>query len=115
MAGALHPIGGRSGPDTVGLFTFLTLSDFQSFANDFGHRVVFAGQTSRKRRLRYGNAGSVLLLGLVSKRGAAGVFRFVRLRAAGFVQIFGAVNCSICFSSPRTRRANSGSRCIPAH
>jgi len=27
VAGALHPIGGRSGPDTVGLFTFLTLSD----------------------------------------------------------------------------------------
>jgi len=27
-----HPIGGRSGPDTVGLFTFLTLIDFQSFA-----------------------------------------------------------------------------------
>ena len=25
MAGALHPIGGRSGPDTVGLLTFLTL------------------------------------------------------------------------------------------
>jgi hypothetical protein len=32
VAGALHPISGRSGPDTVGLFTFLTLSDFQSFA-----------------------------------------------------------------------------------
>ncbi len=32
VAGALHPIVGRSGPDTVGLFTFLTLSDFQSFA-----------------------------------------------------------------------------------
>jgi hypothetical protein len=32
VASALHPIGGRSGPDTVGLFTFLTLSDFQSFA-----------------------------------------------------------------------------------
>jgi hypothetical protein len=27
--GALHPIVGRSGPDTVGLFTFLTLSDFR--------------------------------------------------------------------------------------
>src|SRR5260370_37545509 len=25
VAGALHPIGGRSGPDTVGLLTFLTL------------------------------------------------------------------------------------------
>jgi hypothetical protein len=32
VAGALHPIVGRSGPDTVGLFTSLTLSDFQSFA-----------------------------------------------------------------------------------
>ena len=32
VAGALHPVGGRSGSDTVGLFTFLTLSDFQSFA-----------------------------------------------------------------------------------
>jgi ABC-type thiamin/hydroxymethylpyrimidine transport system permease subunit len=32
VAGAFHPIGGRSGPDTVGLFTFLTLRDFQSFA-----------------------------------------------------------------------------------
>ena len=26
------PIGGRSGPDAIGLFMFLTLSDFQSFA-----------------------------------------------------------------------------------
>jgi hypothetical protein len=26
------PIGDRCGPHTVGLFTFLTLSDFQSFA-----------------------------------------------------------------------------------
>jgi hypothetical protein len=32
VAGALHPIGGRSGPDAIGLFIFLTLSDFQSFA-----------------------------------------------------------------------------------
>ena len=29
VAGALHHIVGRSGPDTVGLFTFLTLSDFR--------------------------------------------------------------------------------------
>jgi hypothetical protein len=28
----LFIIGGRSGPDTVGLFTFLTLGDFQSCA-----------------------------------------------------------------------------------
>jgi hypothetical protein len=28
VADALHPIVGRSGPDTVDLFTFLTLSDF---------------------------------------------------------------------------------------
>jgi hypothetical protein len=33
VAGALHPIVGRSGPDTVGLFTFLTLrATPQSFA-----------------------------------------------------------------------------------
>jgi hypothetical protein len=32
VAGTLHPIVGRCGPHTVGLFTFLTLSDFQSFA-----------------------------------------------------------------------------------
>jgi hypothetical protein len=32
VVGALHPIVGRSSPDTVGLFTFLTLSDFPSFA-----------------------------------------------------------------------------------
>jgi hypothetical protein len=32
VAAALHPIVGRSSPDTVGLFTFLTLSDFPSFA-----------------------------------------------------------------------------------
>jgi len=30
--GAPHPIVRRSGPDTVGIFTFLTPSDFQSFA-----------------------------------------------------------------------------------
>jgi hypothetical protein len=29
VAGALHHIVGRSGPDTVGLFTFLTFSDFR--------------------------------------------------------------------------------------
>ena len=29
VAGALHPIGGRFGPDTVELFTFVTLSDFR--------------------------------------------------------------------------------------
>jgi hypothetical protein len=32
VAGALHPIVARCGPDTVGLFTFLMVSDFQSFA-----------------------------------------------------------------------------------
>jgi hypothetical protein len=47
VAGALHPIVGRSGPDTVELFTFLTLSDFQSVAKWFAHRIVFAGQGSR--------------------------------------------------------------------
>jgi len=32
VAGAPHPIVRRSGPDTVGIFTFLTPSDFRSFA-----------------------------------------------------------------------------------
>jgi hypothetical protein len=39
VAGALHPIVGRSGPDTVGLFTFLTLSDFRV---SFGIRKEYA-------------------------------------------------------------------------
>jgi hypothetical protein len=62
LAGALHRIVDRSGPDTVDLFTFLTLSDFQSFANDFAHRIVFAGQPSRRRGLPRANPGSELVL-----------------------------------------------------
>jgi hypothetical protein len=47
VAGALHPIVGRFGPDTVDLFTFLTLSDFRvSFGNSRRGTTIFIGARS---------------------------------------------------------------------
>jgi hypothetical protein len=62
VAGALHPIGGRSGPDTVGLFTFLTLERLsRASPNDLPIGSCSPGNEAEVRRLPHANAGSDLV------------------------------------------------------
>jgi hypothetical protein len=59
VAGALHPVVGRSGPDTVGLFTFLTFSDFpRASPNDLPIGSCSPANEAEVRRLPHAKAGS---------------------------------------------------------
>jgi hypothetical protein len=56
VAGALHPIVGRCGPDTVGLFTFLTLERLPRASLPIGSGSP--ANEAEVRRLTQANAGS---------------------------------------------------------
>jgi hypothetical protein len=59
VAGALHPIVGRFGPDTVGLFTFLTLERLpRASPNDLPIGSCSPANEAEVRRLPQANAGS---------------------------------------------------------
>jgi hypothetical protein len=62
------PLVGRSGPDSVGLFTFLMLSDSRASPNDLPIRPCSPANEAEVRRLPHANAGSDLVPQFVTSR-----------------------------------------------